>query len=127
MRGGGFQWKSVSAGSYHTCSISIDDVGATCNTDGTCTEYPEPLGKQPAGAITYCPRGVYGSSATVLKNGRYVPCVPTRTNQMLCWGLQTDGQLDIPGVASRPGPGGLAAAAALLTLSVALTRRRAPA
>ncbi len=109
------QWKMVATGAYHTCGISIDDVGALCQTDGTCDEYPAPLGKQPEGVITPCARGVHGAGATVRRaDGRVVPCVPVRTNQMRCWGLDTDGQLSVPGAAASSRPFAATASAALV-------------
>ena len=33
----------LSAGSYHSCGISIDDVGDYCSKDSQCDEYPFPL------------------------------------------------------------------------------------
>ncbi len=119
----GAQWKMVSTGAYHTCGISIDDVGSLCQTDGTCDQYPAPLGKQPQGPITPCARGVHGASATLRRaDGQVVPCVPVRTNQMRCWGLDSDGQLSIPGAATRPRPRVVVVAAAAIALAAAWAR-----
>jgi len=77
----------VSAGSYHSCGISVDDVGAYCNKDSQCNEY----GNEDEERAAACPRHIQGNLKN-LPRVRYaskgIPdesadlCIPARANHI---------------------------------------------
>ncbi|EKX40581.1 hypothetical protein GUITHDRAFT_164639 [Guillardia theta CCMP2712] len=88
-------WNKITAGSAHTCGITIDDPGQDCSQESRCDEYPPPLcnptcdprTRYPGAPIIKCPRYVKGYLIGVSPrfnpgDGNSPLCVPARTNYM---------------------------------------------
>lgn len=113
-------YRSISTGSYHTCAISIDDVGLYCKKDSKCDEYPYPLcnpncpqdedgntikgtGISPCprhirGAVTETPTRSYRDAGEQTHDQNEPYCVPARTNHLRCWGFDSHLQQFVPGL-----------------------------
>ena len=140
-------YTQISTGSYHSCGITMDDVGRLCQKESTCDEYPPPLCAQKCdlgglpersegSPINVCPRHIRGGLLETprmayvsigdkpdmdqLDSGQPM-CVPTRANHLRCWGLDSHGQLFVPGLITSAAPRAVALAIPTMIFSVAFS------